>query len=108
MADLGNQEKIWAAVNAIPRGRVATYGQVASMAGLPGYARYVGYTLKQLPSGTSLPWHRVVNTRGRLSFPIHSDKYRNQKQRLQEEGIKFVKEKFSLTKYKWNQETDTC
>ena len=53
-------EIIWQVVASIPYGTVATYGQVAQLAGLPGYARYVGATLKQLPKDTLLPWHRVI------------------------------------------------
>lgn len=59
--------KIYAAVSRIPRGRVATYGQVAAVAGLPRRARLVGYALRVLPDDTSVPWHRVVNAQGRIS-----------------------------------------
>ena len=83
---LNNREKIWQVVSRIPRGKVATYGQVARLADLPGYARYVGYTMKMLPSGSKLPWFRVVNSKGELSFPKHSAQYRrsrkNWKQRV--------------------------
>ena len=51
----------------IPRGRVATYGQVARLASLPGQARLVGYALSALDDGTRIPWHRVVNARGQIS-----------------------------------------
>jgi methylated-DNA-protein-cysteine methyltransferase related protein len=54
-------------VRRIPAGRVATYGQVASLAGLAGHARQVGYALHSLPQHTTLPWHRVVNAAGRIS-----------------------------------------
>ena len=53
-------------ISQIPRGRVASYGDVAKMAGLPGYARYVGYLLKSVPIDTSLPWHRVVRSDGTI------------------------------------------
>lgn len=58
---------IYNVVRRIPRGRVATYGQVASLAGLSGHARQVGYALNALPDGTVVPWHRVVNAAGRIS-----------------------------------------
>ena len=58
---------IYSVVQRIPRGRVATYGQVASLAGLAGHARQVGYALNALPDGTVVPWHRVVNAAGRIS-----------------------------------------
>ena len=60
-------EKIHAVVRRIPRGRVATYGQIAALAGLPGRARFVGYALAALPDGSGVPWQRVVNAQGRIS-----------------------------------------
>lgn len=59
--------RIYAVVRRIPRGRVATYGQVARLAGLAGHARQVGYALHALPSAGDVPWHRVVNARGEVS-----------------------------------------
>ena len=64
-----NAEKVWQIVHDIPSGHVATYGQIAILAGLPGHARYVGTVLKNLPSQSRLPWHRVVNAKGCISFP---------------------------------------
>ena len=66
-----NQEKsealaIYQVISQIPRGRVASYGDIAKMAGLPGYARYEGYLLKSVPTDTSLPWHRVVRSDGTI------------------------------------------
>ena len=63
----GLHQRIHAVVSRIPRGRVATYGQVARIAGLPGQARLVGYALHALPAGTSVPWQRVVNAQGALN-----------------------------------------
>jgi methylated-DNA-protein-cysteine methyltransferase-like protein len=60
-------QKIYSVVRRIPKGRVATYGQIASLAGLAGHARQVGYALHALPSGTHVPWHRVVNAAGKIS-----------------------------------------
>jgi methylated-DNA-protein-cysteine methyltransferase-like protein len=59
--------RIYAVVSKIPRGRVATYGQVALLAGLAGRARLVGYALHALPERSGLPWHRVINARGEVS-----------------------------------------
>ena len=100
---MNKKESIWQVVHNIPRGSVASYGQVARMAGLPGYARYVGHTMKSLPAGTKLPWHRVVNSQGRLSLPNNSPAYQAQKSRLEAEGVVFINGKFSLKKYGWNQ-----
>jgi len=66
-ADDAAQARIYAVVARIPRGRVATYGQVALYAGLPGRARQVGRALGALPDGSPLPWHRVINARGEVS-----------------------------------------
>jgi methylated-DNA-protein-cysteine methyltransferase related protein len=59
--------RIYAVVSKIPRGRVATYGQIAVLAGLAGRARQVGYALHALPEGSGLPWHRVINAHGQIS-----------------------------------------
>ncbi len=82
-------QKIWDTVSGIPRGRVASYGQVARMAGLPGRARLVGHALKQLPKGSEVPWHRVINASGRISFPPGSPAWERQYQRLLDEGVPF-------------------
>ena len=60
-------EKIYRWVRRIPRGRVATYGDIAERAGLEGHARQVGYALHALPAGQDIPWHRVVNAKGEIS-----------------------------------------
>jgi methylated-DNA-protein-cysteine methyltransferase-like protein len=67
MSGTSARRRIYGVVRRIPRGRVATYGQVARLAGLPGHARLVGYALAALPDGDPLPWHRVVNAAGRIS-----------------------------------------
>jgi len=96
------KETIWQIVAAIPPGRVATYGQVARLAGYPSHARYVGHTLKNLPAGSKLPWFRVVNGRGQLSFPVNSQSWRRQKSKLEAEGVVFIGEGFSLKTFQWD------
>ena len=81
--------KIYAAVRRIPRGRVATYGDVAERAGLEGRARQVGYALHALPSRSRVPWHRVVNARGEISLRRGSDAHELQRLLLEAEGIRF-------------------
>ena len=93
---------IWQIIAAIPYGRVATYGQIARLAGFPNHARYVGTILKKLPTGSKLPWHRVVNAQGKLAFPVDSDSYQRQRAKLEAEGIKFVKMQISLTSHGWH------
>ncbi|AMO55211.1 MGMT family protein [Endozoicomonas montiporae] len=95
---------IWLVLSQVPEGKVVTYGQLARMAGAPGYARVVGNILKQLPKGSGLPWHRVINGKGRISFPEDSVKYNEQKELLEQEGVIFISGKVSLSHYAWNGE----
>lgn len=82
-------QRIYAVVRRIPRGRVATYGQVANLAGLRGHARQVGYALHTLPAGTKVPWHRVINARGEISRrSLFGDELR-QRQLLEAEAVRF-------------------
>ena len=76
-------------VRRIPRGRVATYGQVAVLAGLPGAARQVGYALHALPDDSGVPWQRVVNGRGRVSARSLPGSERVQRAVLELEGVVF-------------------
>lgn len=92
---------ILAVVARIPRGRVASYGQIAALAGLPKQARLVGYALHHAGDTAKLPWHRVVNSAGRLSFPIDSEPYRQQKTRLASEGIPLLAGRIDLRRYRW-------
>ena len=83
-------EKIYATVQQIPYGRVATYGQVAKMAGLSGQARLIGYALHSLPDGVDVPWHRVINAKGEISQLPDPDGRVVQRQLLEAEGIAFT------------------
>jgi methylated-DNA-protein-cysteine methyltransferase-like protein len=76
-------------VRRIPRGRVATYGQVAAVAGLAGRARQVGYALHALPDGTTVPWHRVINAAGAVSRRASPGAELTQRQLLEREGVRF-------------------
>lgn len=79
-------ERILAAVRAIPRGQVAGYGEVARRAGLPGRARLAARTLST-NTDTTLPWHRVLRSDGRIAFPAGSKGFREQSERLRSEGV---------------------
>ena len=97
-----NQEKsealaIYQVISQIPRGRVASYGDIAKMAGLPGYARYVGYLLKSVPTDTSLPWHRVVRSDG----TIPQETIIKQKPKLMAEKVVLKGQKVSQALF-WN------
>lgn len=84
----------------IPKGRVASYGQIAALAGMPRHARLVGRTLRELPAGTRLPWHRVVNASLKISQREGSGGHREQKRRLLAEGVEFVGERIAKA-YRW-------
>lgn len=94
-------ELIWQTIKQIPKGKVATYGQVAELSSLKGQARLVGYALHNLPAGTKFPWHRVINAQGRISFPANSAAYRLQKTLLEKEGIKFMNDRINFKTYGW-------
>ena len=86
-----NYLRIYRIVRQIPRGRVATYGQIAALAGLDGHARQVGYALHAVPSSIKLPWHRVINARGEVSARTSGDSHELQRHLLEAEGIVFDK-----------------
>jgi methylated-DNA-protein-cysteine methyltransferase-like protein len=80
--------RIYAAVRRIPKGRVATYGQIAELAGLPRQARQVGYALAALHDAR-VPWHRVINARGEISPRSEPGPERLQRVLLEREGVRF-------------------
>lgn len=93
--------RIFAVVKRIPRGRVASYAQVAHAAGLPGRARMVGRALADAGAGPKLPWHRVINAQGRIALPKSSASYVEQKSRLVAEGVIFSGDRVSFARYGW-------
>ncbi len=93
--------RIIAAIKTIPRGKVCTYGGVADLAGLPRRARLVGTVLRQTPSSRAVPWFRVINASGRISFPAGSDSYVRQRKHLENEGVDFVGGRVDLDRYGW-------
>jgi methylated-DNA-protein-cysteine methyltransferase-like protein len=95
-------ERIYAAVRRIPRGRVATYGQIASLSGVAGDARLVGYALSALPEHHDVPWHRVINARGEISRHSSLEYVKIQRAMLEAEDIEFdEKDKISLERFQW-------
>jgi methylated-DNA-protein-cysteine methyltransferase-like protein len=97
--DLAHQ-RILATVDSIPRGSVASYGQVARAAGLPRHARLVGFALRALPAATALPWHRVVNAAGGLS--TRGAARSEQRRRLAAEGVAFLASgRVDLKRHAW-------
>ncbi|MBU2875698.1 MGMT family protein [Marinobacter salexigens] len=94
-------QKIWQVVIAIPAGKVASYGQVAEMAGLGRQARYIGRALGKLPKGHSVPWYRVIRSNGQVAFPEGSEIYREQVSRLEAEGVEVVNGRVAMRRFRW-------
>ena len=95
-------QRVWSAVRRVPRGRVATYGQIAQLAGIPGAARQVGYALAALADVSDVPWQRVVNARGEVSERADFDGAPRQRLLLLEEGIHFdAAGKIDLVRFGW-------
>ena len=87
----------------IPYGKVASYGQIAKLAGLPKHARLVGYVLKHLDSEAEIPWHRVINSQGKISLSKLDDQGENiQRVKLLAEGVMVIGDKINLKQYQWN------
>lgn len=96
------RQRIYDVVSRIPPGRVATYGQIARLAGLPGLARQVGYALHSLPFGSDVPWHRVINAQGRISLREGSYEHWLQRSLLESEGVVFDGQgKVDLHQFQW-------
>ncbi|ASA54849.1 hypothetical protein BSQ33_03315 [Vibrio gazogenes] len=92
--------QVFTVIHQIPAGKVSTYGDVAKMAGYPGYARHVGKALGQLPKGSTLPWFRVINSKGEIS--LSGPDYERQRAELVAEGIPISSRgKISLRSYRW-------
>ena len=92
---------IYDVIARIPKGRVATYGQIASLAGMAGAARQVGYALAATPESVRLPWHRVINAQGKVSPRSHTKLHELQQELLEEEGVLFVSGRVDLARFRW-------
>ena len=98
----GSYQRIYAQVRRIPRGRVATYGQIARLAGLGGQARQVGYALSAMSDDNDAPWHRVVNAKGEISLRSESGGEIRQRRLLEREKVVFdAKGRISLRRFQW-------
>ncbi|MDR3476425.1 MAG: MGMT family protein [Gammaproteobacteria bacterium] len=97
-------KKVLALIKAIPKGKVATYGLIAKLAGKPRGARGVGWLLHSCTKSHKLPWQRVIKSNGQLSFPAFSHAYSLQKNLLEREGILVLNGRVDLKIYLWNKE----
>ena len=96
---------VWAAVKRIPRGKVATYGQIAALVGMPRHARQAGNALAATPDNMKIPWHRVINAQGRISLRLQRwDSGSDDLQRvlLESEGVIFDSTgRIDLKRFQW-------
>lgn len=96
-------ELIYEQVRKIPRGKVATYGQIAMLAGNPRWSRVVGYALHANPDPDGIPCYRVVDRMGRLSEAFVFGGVNKQKELLQADGVEVSEDnRVDLEKYLWN------
>ncbi|MHB8773083.1 MAG: MGMT family protein [Syntrophales bacterium] len=103
MKESAHYSRIREIVSRIPRGKVATYGQIATLAGMSGHARQVGYALHSLPDGSAVPWQRVINRNGRISLRAYPSAEHLQRALLEDEGVLFDDEgSIDLTKHRWH------
>lgn len=94
-------QKIWNTVTLIPRGKVASYGQVADLAGLPNRARLVGKCLKCIPENKLVPWYRVLRSTGQIAFPSGSEQAKKQRDLLMSEGVLVLNNRVKMRNFQW-------
>lgn len=90
----------------IPEGSVASYGQIAEIAGIVRGARQVGYALRHLPDGHRVPWHRVLQSSGKIAFERGSPQFDEQRNRLMMEGVTVISGKVDMSKFRWQPDLD--
>jgi methylated-DNA-protein-cysteine methyltransferase-like protein len=93
--------RIWETIQDIPEGRVANYGQVAEIAGIPRGARQVAYALRHVPRDMQLPWHRVITASGKSAFAAGSKHFKMQCERLIDEGVTVNNGKVNMQEFRW-------
>jgi methylated-DNA-protein-cysteine methyltransferase-like protein len=100
-----NQQKarqIWTMVGRVPPGKVANYGLIADLAGLPGRARMVGTMMQYAPDEMNLPWYRILKSNGQLAFKPGSNMAHKQTGLLQEEGVLVFNNRVNLKQFLWH------
>lgn len=102
--------QVWQVVSMIPKGQVATYGQIAKLLGKSRYARQVSYALfhrRRLAPQLSIPWHRVINSQGKVAFNPTDWRFEEQTRCLQQEDIPVLYGKIDLKRYQWQPDAKT-
>ncbi|MGE0764562.1 MAG: MGMT family protein [Bdellovibrionales bacterium] len=94
--------KVMKVIRQIPRGKVATYKQVAGLSGKPGASRAVAWILNSCSEKYKLPWQRVINSQGKIAFKPLTQNFIMQKKLLQREGVSFINEaEINMAKFQW-------
>jgi methylated-DNA-protein-cysteine methyltransferase-like protein len=107
MAATDSYRKIWEQAALVPEGQVASYGQIAKLAGLPRRAaRMVGRALGAAPREMNLPWHRIVNAQGCIAIPKGTARYQQQHELLESEGIEVNDGQLNMDQYRWDPSLD--
>ncbi|WP_158972802.1 MGMT family protein [Paraglaciecola sp. L3A3] len=102
MTTATHYQHIWRTVQLIPSGKVASYGQLADLAGLPGRARLAGKSLALAPKSLQLPWYRVLRSNGQLAFPLGSEQANLQKGLLQKEDVVVLNNRVNMRLFQWS------
>lgn len=100
------RSRILATVCDVPVGKVASYGQIAELAGIPRGARQVGRALRDLPAGEDVPWFRIVTASGKLAFEPGSAAWKRQAERLAADGVALTNSRVNMTLYRWQPDLD--
>ena len=98
--------RLWETIQDIPPGSVASYGQIAEIAGIPRGARMTAYALRVAPQELELPWHRVVQVSGKSAFDPNSRHFRMQRDRLADEGVPMISGRVDMQQFRWEPALD--
>lgn len=96
-----NAQRIWRTVSRVPKGKVAGYGFIADLAGLPGRARLVGRALRNAPMELQLPWYRILRSNGQIAFAKGSAQAQQQIGLLQQEGVVVLNHRVNMEEFGW-------
>ena len=98
--------RIYETIREIPAGRVASYGQIADIAGIPRGARQVGWALRQLPRGHDVPWYRVITASGKIAFDKGTHAFGKQRRLLLKEDVPVINGRVDMQNYRWQPDLD--
>ena len=100
------RQRIYETICDVPPGSVASYGQIAELAGIPRGARQVGRALRELPKGSAVPWYRILTASGKLAFEVDSAAWRRQVERLAAEEVILTNGRVNMSLYRWQPDLD--